>query len=45
MQNNFSELSENVMSVYLKAGSYDPIFGSDFFSGIVSGHRNADARQ
>ena len=29
----------------LKAGSHDPIFGSDFFSGIVSAHRNVDSRQ
>ena len=28
----------------LKAGSYDPIFGFDFFSGIVSAHRNVDLR-
>ena len=26
----------------LKAGSHDPIFGSDLFSNIVSAHRDVD---
>ena len=29
----------------LKAGSHDPIFGSDFFSGIVSAFKDVDSRQ
>ena len=28
-----------------KAGSHNPIFGSDFFSGIVSAQRNVDSCQ
>ena len=31
--------------VVVKASSHDPIFGSKFFFGIVSVHRNIDARQ
>ena len=34
MQNNFSKLSENVMSVYLKAGSHDPISSLALFQVI-----------
>ena len=31
---------EVILAINLKAGSHDPIFGSVFFSGIVSAHRN-----
>ena len=35
----------NWPSERLKAGSHDPIFGSDFFSVIVSAYGNVDSRQ
>ena len=32
-------------SCVFKAGSHDPILGSDFLSDIVSAYRNVDSRQ
>ena len=41
-----AEFAENrpiiSISIVLKVGSHDPFFGSNYFSGIVSAHRNVD---